>query len=134
MIKILLIGLLAFTALSAKEYKVVFDLTSSSPETVTKRVLHNIDKLKHFYTKKGDTLEAAVVISGGAYAFFENNSTIKDVAVAISRISKLEVCSAGMKKRNIKPNDMLPFVIPAFNKTEALIRYQNKGYAYIPVQ
>jgi len=39
-----------------------------------------------------------------------------------------------VKKRNIKKSDMLPFVIPAFNKTEALIRYQNEGYAYVPVK
>jgi len=125
--------LLTLTALSANEYKVVFDLTTSSEKSVENRVLHNINGLKHYYAKTGDTLKSAVVISGGAYTFFENNSTIKGIVSDISKVAKVEVCSVGMKKRNIKKSDMLPFVIPAFNKTEALIRYQNEGYAYVPV-
>ena len=75
-----------------------------------------------------------MIISGGAYEYFEKDSEIKDIAIDISKVATVEVCSVGMRKRNIKKSDMLPFVIPAFNKTEALIRYQNQGYAYIPVQ
>ena len=132
--KILLSALLTLTALSAKEYKVVFDLTTFSATTVENRILHNINGIRHYYSKTGDTLKAAVVISGGAYEFFENDSSIKNIAMDISKVAKVEVCSVGMKKRNIKKSDMLPFVIPAFNKTEALIRYQNEGYAYVPVK
>ncbi len=132
--KLLIITLLTLTSLHAKEYKVVFDLTTSSATSVENRVLHNINGLQHYYAKTGDTLKAAVVISGGAYTFFENDSSIKDIAVDISKVAKVEVCSVGMKKREIKKSDMLPFVIPAFNKTEALIRYQNEGYAYLPVK
>jgi len=132
--KILLSALLTLTALSAKEYKVVFDLTTFSATTVENRILHNINGIRHYYAKTGDTFKAAVVISGGAYEFFENDSNIKDIAMDISKVAKVEVCSVGMKKRNIKKSDMLPFVIPAFNKTEALIRYQNEGYAYVPVK
>lgn len=132
--KLLIITLLTLASLQAKEYKVVFDLTTSSAASVENRVLHNIKGLQHYYAKTGDTLKAAVVISGGAYTFFENDSSIKDIAVDISKVAKVEVCSVGMKKRDIKKSDMLPFVIPAFNKTEALIRYQNEGYAYLPVK
>ena len=132
--KLLIITLLTLASLQAKEYKVVFDLTSFSATTIENRVLHNINGLKHYYAKTGDTIKATVVISGGAYEFFENDSSIKDIAMDISKVAKVEVCSVGMKKRDIKKSDMLPFVIPAFNKTEALIRYQNEGYAYVPVK
>ena len=132
--KLLLTALLTLTALSAKEYKVVFDLTTSSAKSVENKVLNNIKGLKDFYGKNGDTLKAAVVISGGSYTFFKNNSSIKGVVSDISKAAQVEVCSAGMKKRHIKKSDMLPFVIPAFNKTEALMRYQNEGYAYVPVK
>lgn len=132
--KLLLSALLTLAVLNAKEYKVVFDLSTSSPVSVENKVLHNINGLKHYYSKTGDTLKAAVVISGSAYEFFENDSIIKDIAVDISNVASVEVCSVGMRKRNIKKKDMLPFVIPAFNKTEALIRYQNQGYAYLPVK
>ena len=131
--KLLFSVLLTATALHAIEHKAVFDLTTSSATKVEKRILHNIEALRHYYAKTGDTLKVAVIISGGAYKYFENNSTIKKIAIDISNLSKVEVCSMGMKKRNIKKSDMLPFVVPAFNKTEALIRYQNQGYAYIPV-
>lgn len=131
---LLLTTLLTLTLLCAKEYKVVFDLTTDTASTVENRVLHNINGLKHYYAKTGDRLKAAVVISGGAYEFFEKDSSIKEIATDISKVAKVEVCSVGMKKRNIKKSDMLPFVIPAFNKTEALIRYQNEGYAYVPVK
>ena len=132
--KLLFTALLIVTVLNATEYKAVFDLTTSSPTTVENRILHNINGLRHYYAKTGDTFKAAVVISGGAYAYFKNNSEIKEIAIDISKVAKVEVCSVGMKKRSIKKSDMLPFVVPAFNKTEALIRYQNQGYAYIPVQ
>jgi len=132
--KLLIITLLTLASLQAKEYKVVFDLTTSSATSVENRVLHNINGLQHYYAKTGDTLKAAVVISGGAYAFFENDSSIRDIAVEISKVAKVEVCSVGLRKRKIKKSDMLPFVTPAFNKTEALIRYQNEGYAYVPVK
>ena len=131
--KLLFSALLIAVTLNATEHKVVFDLTTSSAANVENRVLKNINNLKQFYAKKGDTLKAAVVISGGSYGFFENNSSIKKVATDISTVADVEVCSMGMKKRNIKNSDMLPFVIPAFNKTEALVRYQNNGYAYVPV-
>ncbi len=131
--KLLFASLFTIATLQATEYKAVFDLTTFSSTTVENRVLHNINGLKHHYAKTGDTFKAAVIISGGAYEYFENNSEIKDIAIDISKVAKVEVCSVGMRKRNIKKSDMLPFVISAFNKTEALIRYQNQGYAYIPV-
>ena len=45
----------------------------------------------------------------------------------------IQICGMVMKHRKIDPATLYPFVIPAFNRAEALIHFQNDGYAYIPV-
>ena len=140
---ILLYTLLA----SAQEYKVVFDLTTGSETTLEKSLVKNVANLQKYYGDKGDTLKVAVVISGNSYKFFvedlSNSPYSEDKALkntfqkrkkfltAFSKIADFEVCSMGMKKRNIKQSSLYPFVTPAFNKSEALIRYQSNGYSYI---
>ena len=49
--------LFTVTALQATEYKAVFDLTTSSADTIEKKVLHNIKTLRDYYTKRGDTFK-----------------------------------------------------------------------------
>ena len=148
--KIILILLFASSMMYAKDYKVVFDLMTSSECKLNKALIKNVEKLRTYYKKNGDTLKVAVVISGGSYKFFVkdlNNSPYnhdKDLkhtfykrSSMLTKFSKnvnIEVCSMGMAKRGIKPEVLQDFVVPAFNKTDALIRYQNDGYAYIPIK
>ena len=149
--KKILFTLLALTGLLfSAEHKVVFDLTSSDFTKIEKSLIENINLLKTHYSENGDTFRVTVVISGGAYRYFIENidaSVYKD-DVQLKNIQSLlrdklenlasvgvnfEVCRMGMKKRNIKQENMYSFVTPAFNKTDALIRWQNRGYAYIPI-
>ncbi len=132
--KILITLLLATLTLSAVEHKVVFDVRTASEKTIETQVVNNISFIKEHYAKTGDTLKAVVVLSGGTYSFFKKSTTDKTIANELSKLATIEVCAMGLKKRNIAKTDMLPFVIPAFNRTEALIRYQNEGYAYIFVK
>ena len=149
--KKILFTLLALTSLLfSAEHKVVFDLTSSDFTKIEKSLIGNINLLKAHYLENGDTFKVAVVISGGAYRYFIENidasvykedTQLKNIQKVLrekleglaSTGVKFEVCSVGMKKRNIKQENMYRFVIPAFNKTDALIRWQNRGYAYIPI-
>lgn len=131
--KILFTLLLSTLSLFGVEHKVVFDVRSGSADTIKKQVINNITLIKAHYAKTGDTLKVTVVLSGGSYPFFKKDTVDKSLANTISELSTIEVCSMGLKKRNIPKTAMLPFVIPAFNRTEALIRYQNEGYAYILV-
>ena len=132
--KIIIVLLLLTSMIQAKEYKVVFNLTSGSEEKIAKSLIKNVEVLRANYKKQGDTLKVAVVISGHSYKFFLKESSYPDLDLKkFSKNVNFEVCSVGMKKRNIKKTSLLPFVVPAFNRTEALIRYQNNGYAYVPI-
>ena len=131
--KIIFALLLATLSLSALEHKVIFDVRSGSENVIDGQVLSNISLIRAHYEKMGDTLKAVVILSGGSYPFFKKSTKNKMLANELSKLATVEVCSMGLAKRNMKPSDMLPFVKPAFNRTEALIRYQNEGYAYILV-
>ena len=138
------------TLLFSAEHKVVFDLTSSDFTKIEKSLIGNINLLNTHYSQNGDTFKVAVVISGGAYRYFtdnvdasvyKNDTQLKNIQIALkeklaslaSQGVRFDVCSVGMKKRNIKQENMYTFVKPAFNKTEALISWQNRGYAYVPI-
>ncbi len=150
MLRIFLFTLLLGGTLFAKTYKVVYDLTTGSEAVISKKLVANTQKLKAYYEAKGDRLEVAVVVSGKAYRFFiqdlahspyaNETALIKSqpsrtrMLQAFSKIATIEMCAMGMKHRKIAQKTLYPFVKPAFNKTEALVRYQNAGYAYIPLR
>ncbi len=150
MLRIFLLILLLGGSLFAKTYKVVYDLTTGSEAVVAKKLVANTQKLKAYYAAKGDTLEVAVVVSGEAYRLFikdladspyanekalrETQRTRTKMLEAFSSIAVIEMCGMGMQHRKIDKKTLYPFIRPAFNKTEALVRYQNAGYAYIPLQ
>ena len=137
--------------LFSAEHKVVFDLMSGNPTTISKRLIKNVNTLTAHYKAQGDTLKVAVVISGDAYKFFvkdlahspysetkgllgTNTLLQKNLAPLLKENTEFKVCSVGMKKRNISEASLYEYVVPAFNKTSALIEYQNAGYAYIPLK
>lgn len=137
--------------LSGAEYKVVFDLMSGDATKVSKRLINNVNALKTHYESQGDTLKVAVVISGDSYKFFvkdltdspyadtkglsqQNTLLQKHLAPLLKAGTEFKVCSIGMKKRDISKASLYEYVVPAFNKTAALIEYQNAGYAYIPLK
>ncbi len=148
--RIFLATLLLCGTLFAKTYKVVYDLTTDSEAVLSKKLIANTQKLKTYYEAKGDRLEVAVVVSGKAYRFFirdlahspyandrklrQSQSARTKLLTAFSKIATIEMCDMGMKHRNIAPETLYSFVKPAFNKTEALVRYQNAGYAYVPLR
>jgi len=145
--KVILLLLFCATLISAKEYKVVFDLSTGSQAVLKKSLITNVKYLRNYHKERGDTLKVAVVISGKSYKFFiqdllhspyASNTQLKEsfsqrskMLEVFSKTADFEICSMGMKKRDIKKSTLFPFVVPAFNKSEALIRYQNEGYAYI---
>ena len=135
--KIITFLLLTITLAFSTEYKVVFNLTSGNESQVSKSLLGNINLLEKHYKSQGDTLKSAVVISGSAYMFFRND-VYTQLDSALEQLSEngveFKVCSIGMKKHNIKKSSLESYVIPAFNRTAALIEYQNAGYAYIEIQ
>ena len=149
--KILLGVLLSSTLLMAAEQKVVFDLTSGDEATINKHLIGNIEALGEYYRANGINFKVVVVISGDAYKYFVkelDNSPYKDnpqVTQAQKRMAPLlaklntkfgvefDMCKAGMKARHIDKKVVYSYVKTDLNKSVALIKWQNAGYAYLPV-
>jgi intracellular sulfur oxidation DsrE/DsrF family protein len=134
--KIITLLLLSVTLIMANEYKVVFNLTSGDEKSINSHLIKNIEALKKHYKSQGDTLKVAVVISGDSYKYFRNDvvtSLDTKLQSLANRGVEFQVCSIGLKKHSIKISSLDQYVKPAFNRTAALIEYQNTGYAYIKI-
>ncbi len=151
-IKSVFLGLLlSLTSLMATEQKVVFDLTSGDVATIEKHLIKNIEGLAGYYKANDIDFKAVVVISGNAYKYFVQdlkNSRFKG-KLKVERAQKtleplleklhteygveFDMCKAGMKARNIDKKVLYSYVKTDLNKSVYLIKWQNDGYAYLPV-
>lgn len=143
--------LVSLGSLMATEQKVVFDLTSGDVATIEKHLINNIESLAGYYKANEVDFKAVVVISGNAYKYFVQdlaNSPFKgepDVARAQKRLAPLlqglhtaydvefDMCKSGREARHIDPKVLYGYVKSEMNKSAYLIKWQNDGYAYIPV-
>jgi hypothetical protein len=151
-IKIFIIAaMLSSTLLFAAEQKVVFDLTSDDEAKIRKHLISNIEGLAEYYKANDVAFEAAVVISGNAYKYFvqdiaaspyrEETALIaaqKRLAPLFEKLHKehgveFDMCKAGMKARKIEKKVLYPYVKNEMNKSAYLIKWQNRGYAYLPI-
>ncbi len=151
-IKSVLLGLLlSLTSLMAAEQKVVFDLTSGDVAKIEKHLIKNIEGLATYYKANDIDYKVAVVISGKAYKYFVDdlkNSPFKGklkVAKAQKNLSPLlaklhseygvefDMCKAGMNARKIDKKVLYNYVKTDLNKSVYLIKWQNEGYAYLPI-
>ncbi|WP_373070347.1 DsrE family protein [Sulfurimonas sp.] len=134
---ILTLLFLAVSAMGA-EHKVVFSLTTSKENVLQEQLIKQVALLNKHYLEQGDSLKVAVVIYGGAYNFFlkSSNPTLKNQLQNLHEKYNVafDMCGMGMKKRGITNSMIYNFVNPAFNKNVALIKWQNKGYAYIEIE
>lgn len=147
-----LVGILfSATLLMAAEQKVVFDLTSGDEATINKHLIRNIEGLGKYYKANDIDFKVVVVISGNAYKYFVKdlkNSPYKGklkVAQSQKRLEPLlaklhtrfgvefDMCKAGMEARHIDKEVVYNYVKTDLTKSVALIKWQNAGYAYLPV-
>ncbi|MBE0499547.1 MAG: DsrE family protein [Campylobacterales bacterium] len=152
MIKIFTIAaMLSSTLLFAAEQKVVFDLTSGDEAKIRKHLISNIEGLAEYYEANDVEFKVAVVISGNAYKYFVQDiaaSPYREETALIAAQKRLEplfeklhaelgvefdMCKAGMKARKIEKKVLYPYVKNEMNKSAYLIKWQNRGYAYLPV-
>lgn len=131
--------------------KVVYDVTTGSFEKFTQVIASGIVFQKNHYESKMEDLQAIVVIHGEAYRYFlkslnntpyTNDKVLdKNHSELIKRLEslnkyygvKFEICGIGMRKRQIKEDQVLPFVEIIPSSTTGLIDAQDAGYAYVPV-
>lgn len=131
--------------------KAVFDLSTGDITKIEKNVLKATVFLNNHYQGKFEELHSVFVIHGEAYRYFlqdlkgtpyakeaELNARHKELATRLSELGEnynvtFEVCQQGLDKRKIDVKKLYPFVKPVYSSTSALIDWQNKGYAYIPI-
>jgi intracellular sulfur oxidation DsrE/DsrF family protein len=135
----------------ANTAKVVFDLTTSDLQTFERKVLKGIAAHKAHYEGSLKELEVAVIIHGGAYKFFvqdtkhpllnkekgilETHDTLSKriASMADTYDVKFLMCKSGMKAKKLEKEDVYNFVQTVPNAAIGLIDKQNEGFAYIPI-
>ena len=149
--KILLILVLCLS-LYAAEHKVLLDVQTGNPKLLEKNLIDRVIGIHAYYAMQGETVKIAVLVSGNSYKFFMKdtedslyslNKNFTQVRDALQVKLKLlateynvvfETCEMGMQRRDISEDQLVSFVTPVYSYTIGLIKWQNDGYAYLPVR
>ena len=141
--KIILIILLAFSALQSQEYKVIFDCSSGDAHYIKSR-MWLVGKTMDMMEKRGDKVDVALTLHGSCVPMV---STEFDMVVAdedVADIQKAQEYLIGLSKRKnvkiiacamslasnaIEKEEVLKFVEISPNSFIDTIAYQNSGYA-----
>lgn len=135
--------ILTFTTLSAKEYKAVFDCSSSDADYIKSRIWlvgKTIDMIK----EQGDTSHVVLTLHGGCVPMVsklyneivpdEDVQKIKQAQDYLKSLSKRKnvkiiACAMSLNTNAIEKKEVLPFIQIVKNSFIDTIYYQNLGYA-----
>lgn len=135
--------ILTFTTLSAKEYKAVFDCSSSDADYIKSRIWlvgKTIDMIK----EQGDTSQVVLTLHGGCVPMVsklyneivpdEDVQKIKQAQDYLKSLSKRKnvkiiACAMSLNANAIEKKEVLPFIQIVKNSFIDTIYYQNLGYA-----
>ena len=150
--RILILLFLCMVSLTfAETKKFMIDLKTGDIETFNKAFLGGVPGTIEYFTSQGDNVEVAVVIHGDAYKFFVQNlgntqygldtSLSEQQEMIYQRLQEIlkkyrihfDICMSGMHKKGILSEDLYPFVTPIKSAMVGLVKWQNEGYAYIPL-
>ncbi len=144
----LLLSIFAFA--QQQTQKVVVDLTTGDAKTITSHFIKGFANTLEHLQKNGTGVDAVVIIHGDAYRFFvekleqspysndkELQKRQQEFLAGFTMLAekyhvRFEVCSQGMKARNLAKDIFYPFVHPVPSAQISLIEWQNRGYAYLP--
>lgn len=144
MMKYIFISCLALLSLlGAKEYKVVFDCSSSDAYYVKTRI-SLIEKTINMIEQQGDKATVAITLHGSCVPMvsktFEeivDDNDLPDVQAAQDKLIKLlsdkkvsvVACAMSLEANAIEKKDVLPSIKISKNSFIDTIAYQNDGYA-----
>ena len=138
---------LSAITLNAASYKAVFDCSSDNMRYVKSR-MWLIGKTMEMFKSQGDTLDAVLTIHGGCSAITskayddvvddEDEQTAKAAQDWLKKLDKkgvrVIVCAMSLEAHDIDPKEVLPFVHISPNSYLDTIKYQNRGYALMPLK
>lgn len=144
MIKLfLLINLLSISILQAKEYKVVYDCSSSDAGYIKSR-MWLVGKTMDMIEEQGDTNQVVLALHGGCVPMVsklyneivpdEDVQKIKQAQDYLKSLSKRKnvkiiACAMSLSANAIDKKEVLPFIQIVKNSFIDTIYYQNLGYA-----
>jgi len=145
--KVLFTLTLLASILNADLYKAVFDCASSNSRYIVSRMML-IQKTKDMIQKSGDSVDFALTIHGGCVAMVSQNyeyivpddeiKYIKKAQETLRELNKenvkITVCAMSLAANAIDQEDVLEFVHISKNSYIDTIKYQNSGYALMPLK
>ncbi len=141
--KILLILLTLVVMSEAKEYKAVFDCSSTDAGFIKSR-MWLVGKTIDMIEKRGDTATVALTLHGGCvqmvaqdYEMITPDEDIKNIEkaqnylISLSKRKNVKIvaCAMSLSASAIEKSDVIPFVEVSPNSFIDTIGYQNDGYA-----
>jgi intracellular sulfur oxidation DsrE/DsrF family protein len=124
---------------------VIFDVNVANPQTLLLR-LKLIEETLAAVAKDGVTPDAVVSIRGGASRFMTRGANylpaeelpIKDeIQAQVKHLNalgyRLEQCGLALRLLKIEPQDIIAEVPLVGNGYISMIGYQNRGYAFVPM-
>ena len=142
--KFILLMLLFFVSvLSAKEYKVIYDCSSSEASYIKSR-MWLIGKTIDMTRENGDSSKVVLTLHGDCvsmvsedYDMLVPDEDVKDIEqaqeylISLSKRKnvKIIVCAMSLNRKTIQKKEVLPFINISKNSFLDTIKYQNEGYA-----
>ncbi len=141
----ILIFLFSFS--QAHEFKAIFDCSSSNPKYIASRMML-IEKTINMIEKDNEKAKFVLTLHGGCVPMvsktYEDTTTDEDlpyISKAQETITKLSkekgvkiiACAMSLEANAIEKEDVLPFVAISKNSFLETIKYQNLGYALMPL-
>jgi len=134
--------------IQAQEYKAVFDCSSSDALYIDTRLMV-MEKTIDMLEKDSKKANFVLTLHGGCVPMVSKRFTdiipakdIKHIAKAQETIRRLSekkgveiiACAMSLKYNSIEQKDVLPFVKISENSFIDTIKYQNSGYALMPLK
>src|ERR1035437_5502243 len=115
---------------SERKHRVLFELTSDSPEQWD-AVLNNIENLRNAFGAENTQVEL-VVHGPGLGMLLPANEKAKDRMRKLAGPDVIFVaCENTMKRKNVKKDDLLDFVTTVDSGVAEVVRRQEQGWSYI---
>ncbi len=127
---VVLVTVASSSAQSEKMHRVVFELTSDSPEQWT-AMLNNVENLQKAFGREHTDLE--VVAHGkGLEALKKSNTSSGERFTTIAKTGvRFAACENTMKRMQVTKEDLLPAARTVDSGVTEVVRKQEAGWAYL---
>lgn len=117
-------------AADAKKHRAVFDLTADTPEKWD-GALRNIENLRRALGP--ENVEVQLVVHGKAYPLLQKTNAAMEerLRTLCDGGVRLSLCRNTMKRFEVSPDSLFPFVGTVDAAVAELVRRQNAGCAYV---